>query len=161
MFREFFAIFFAVGFGLAFCQVPVFVQQYEQRLGGAVGELSALADQYAENANRSDMTLEIYVQRHLVNTDHVMRKTGRTMVATLERLSGLEAAREALDLAPVWKKPWVLARHTDSVLLRDTWTKFGFTLTVDPLFGAAGVLFGFLFNRLLVVMLRPETTEWA
>ncbi len=160
MFREAFAIFFAVGFGLAFCQAPVFIQEYEQRLGGAVGALTALADQYAENANRSDMTLEIYVQRHLVNADHVTRRTGRTMVATLERLSTLEAAREALDLAPRWKKPWVLVRHGDGGLLRDTWAKFGFTLTVDPLFGAAGVLFGFLFNRVLVVMLRPEREDW-
>ncbi|GAB6052361.1 hypothetical protein JCM17960_11810 [Magnetospira thiophila] len=159
MVREFFAIFFAVLFGMAFSQVPVFIQQYEQRLGGAVGELASLADQYAENANRSNLTLGTYVSRHMVNSDPVMQKTGRTMRRSLDRLDQLERGMDALNTAPVWEKPLVLARHNDPQILQDAWEKFQFTLTIDLPFGAAGLLFGFLLNHLLVMLLRPPRMQ--
>ncbi|CCQ72361.1 DUF2937 family protein [Magnetospira sp. QH-2] len=159
MIREFFAIFFAVFFGMAFSQVPPLIQQYEQRLGGAVGELTTLADQYAENANRSNLTLGTYVSRHMVNPDPVMQKTGRTMRRSLDRLDALERGMDALDRAPIWKKPWVLVQNNDQQIMQDTWSKFAFTLTIDLRFGAVGVLFGFLFNHFLVMLLRPPQSR--
>ncbi|MCB2100772.1 MAG: DUF2937 family protein [Rhodobacterales bacterium] len=156
MLREFTAIVFAALFAMAFSQVPVFVQEYTQRLGGAVGELQALKDGFDENARRSDLTLEAYIQRHQANTDPVMRRTGRTMETTLTRLDDLSAGQAAITAASPWTRPFVLAQHNDRKLLLATWDTFRFTLTVDIYYGLVGLLVGFLFNAALVRALRRK-----
>jgi hypothetical protein len=147
--HELTAIAFAVLVGFAVSQVPRFLQEYEQRLGGALQEASRQLEEFRRNAESSSLTFNEYVGRHLDSPDAALRSTGRTIQNTVVRVSDLREQAQRLKDAGKFAKPAVLARTYDGKLLRATWDQFAVTPTFDPAFGAIGLLVGWLLNRLL------------
>jgi hypothetical protein len=129
-------------------QVPRFVQEYEQRLGGASQEAGRQLAEYRRVAEATGQPFADYLRRLSGNEDPSVAATGRTIAATEARAAGLGAQAEALGRASRLLKPLVLLRRHDPELLRATWARFEPTLTLDPGFAALGVLLGWLLHAL-------------
>jgi hypothetical protein len=147
--HEMTAIAFAVLVGFAVSQMPRFVQEYEQRLGGALQEASRQLEEFRRNAESSSLTFNEYVGRHLDSPDPALRATGRTIQNSVLRVSDLREQAQRLKEAGKFVKPAVLTRSYESSLVRATWDQFAITATFDPAFGVIGLLLGWLLNGLL------------
>jgi hypothetical protein len=147
--RELTAITLAVLVGFAVSQVPRFVQEYEQRLGGALQEASRQLDEFRHNAETAGLSFNEYVGRHLDSADPALRATGRTIQGTVVRVADLREQVQRLGDASKFAKPVVLTRTYDSELVRATWDRFAITASFDPAFGVIGLVLGWLLNALL------------
>ena len=129
-------------------QVPRFVQEYEQRLGGAFQEASRQLAEYRRVADESRLPFPAYVQRLTTSPDMSVAATGRAVAAVDTRTADLGAQVQALERAPRIVKPFILLRDHDRDLLRATWERFEATLTLEPSFAAVGALLGWAVNAL-------------
>ena len=135
-------------------QVPRFVQEYEQRLGGASQEANRQVAEYRRVADAAGLSFADYLDRLGNSTDPSVSGTGQTIAATDVRARGLAAQAQVLDQTSRLLKPIVLLRQHDPELLRATWTRFEPTLTLDLSFATMGVLLCWLLNALLWALLR-------
>ena len=87
------ALFFALLFGLAMTQVPEFIQQYRQALGGAVGELEGVVAAYNANSARQGLTEAGGLDRRRSNADPIVRDDAAAMEQTIDRLKSLREAQ--------------------------------------------------------------------
>jgi len=147
--HELTAIILAVLIGFAVSQVPRFIQEYEQRLGGALQEATRQLDEFRRNAEAAGLSFNEYQARHLDSPDTALRATGRTIQNSVARVADLREQVQHLADATNFTKPVVLVRAYDGSLLRATWQRFAFTATFDPAFGAIGLVVGWLLNALL------------
>jgi hypothetical protein len=134
---------------VAFSQVPRFVQEYEQRLGGALQEAQRQLDRYETLARQHDLNVSGLGQRFAASADPAVAGIGRIVQEQAGRLEDLRAQAQALAAAGRLAKPMVLLRHHDSAILAATWAKFAYTLTLDPGFAALGAAAGLLLNALI------------
>lgn len=131
---------------LGFSQVPGFVQEYEQRLGGALQEARRQVERFALLAAQEGITPEALAERLRGSDDPTMAGLGRTMSEQAARAAALEAQAEALANSGRLWRPLVLLRRHDAELLAATWAKYRFTLTLDPAFAAIGAIVGLVLN---------------
>ena len=149
MLHEITAIALAVLVGFAVSQVPRYIQEYEQRLGGALQEATRQLDEFRRNAEVAGLSFNEYVGRHLDNPDPAMRATGRTIQNSVLRVADLRDQVQRLRDASKFTKPLVLSKTYEGALLHATWDTFAITATFDPAFGAIGLVLGWLLNALL------------
>ena len=147
-------VLFALVFAIAFSQVPVFVQEYEQRLGGAIDELARVIDRDRENAQAVGLSLNAFLQKHELSTDEAFHRTGEAMRERIDRHARLSQSAAALDAAPAWKKPLLVAESPDREIVRGAWERFRPTLALDPVFGLAGLVLALLLRDLGVALGR-------
>jgi DNA-binding phage protein len=147
--RELTLILLVAAAALAFSQVPRFVQEYEQRLGGAVDEATRALEQFHQVAEAAGVSFEDYVRGLITQVDPKIRATGKVIGDLAIRTAAMVGASDRLALAPKLLKPFVLAQVYDSKLLAATWDLFHAELTFDIEFGLIGVLLGWLVNALL------------
>ncbi|HEX4767827.1 MAG TPA: DUF2937 family protein [Lichenihabitans sp.] len=90
---------FAVAIGLLMAliasQMPEYVQQYRQRLGGAVDELKAIVADFDAEATRLSLDREQAFRRLEGNPDGLARSRGTDMRATVDREARLERQQQA------------------------------------------------------------------
>lgn len=145
MIRHLFLILFVIAGGIGASQLPSFARAYEQRLGGALGEVQKLVDSFGIQAQAEGMDFAALVARHRASPDAAIRATADRMTALESRRRSLAAEAAALAGATTSvDKLIVVATQGDSELLRDTFQTFEITATLDPAFGAAGVGIGWL-----------------
>lgn len=77
-------------------QFPEFSQQYMQRLGGAVDELSRQVDRYGADAEAAGLPLETYLQR-LGAEGPLARTQAANMASDIARLADLSEALTTLQ----------------------------------------------------------------
>jgi hypothetical protein len=112
-----------------FSQLPEFIQQYLQRLGGHLDEARRQLEQFRAVASQSDLTLD-------------------QIQATTERVDALAAADAAIRQASMLSRPFVFLRHLDFSIVHATWTIFkpAVPTTVEGLFYAVcGMLLALAF----------------
>jgi hypothetical protein len=131
---------------VGFSQVPRFVQEYEQRLGGALQEARRQLDRYEVLALGEAGTVESLSRRLAASADPAVAGLGRAIDEQATRTAELAAHAEALAGAGRFRKPILLLRHHDRELLAATWAKYDYTLTLDVAFAAAGALAGLVLN---------------
>ena len=86
----------AVGLMLALVasQLPEFVQQYRQRLGGALDELKAVVAGFDADAAHQSLTRDQGVARLRDNADPLARARGDDIVGDVARIARLERQRD-------------------------------------------------------------------
>jgi hypothetical protein len=131
---------------IVFSQAPRFVQEYEQRLGGALQEARRQLAEHELLASREGLSLDAFVHRLAASPDRAVAGIGRLIGEQAERVASLGRQARALEAAGHLAKPLVLLRRHDRELLAATWAKYRYTLTLDPGFAAAGALLGLLLN---------------
>jgi len=131
-----------------FSQLPEFIQQYLQRLGGHLDEARRQLEQFRAVAAQSDLTLDQLIARNLGSGEPTVARLGRVIQATTERVDALAAADAAIRQASMLSRPFVFLRHLDFSIVHATWTIFkpAVPTTVEGLFySACGVLLALAF----------------
>ena len=103
-----------------FCQLPEFIQQYLQRLGGRLDEARRQLAQFTDVAAQSKLTLVDFIQRTSHNADESVARLAGVMSDTVTRVDSLNAADLAIRNASLWEKPFVFLTHLDPSIARAT-----------------------------------------
>lgn len=147
--RDLSLVVLVLGGAVGFSQVPRFVQEYEQRLGGALQEVQRQLGRYRDLAGAEAGTVEELGRRLVANPDPAVAGVGRAIAEQVGRAASLEGQARALAAASRFRKPLVLLRHHDRELLAATWARYEPTLTLDIAFASLGVVAGVLVNGLI------------
>jgi hypothetical protein len=126
-----------------FSQLPEFMQQYLQALGGRLDELRAQLGRFREAASQSGMTLDQLVAGAARNPDPSMGRMGAVVRSLAARVDDLAAADAALRHATAWTRPFVFAAHFDAGIARGAWERFRPAVPATAegiLYAAAGVV---------------------
>jgi hypothetical protein len=131
-----------------FSQIPEFIQQYLQRLGGHLDEARRQLEQFRTVAAQSDLTLDQLIARSLSSVEPTVTRLGRVIQETMTRVDALAAADTAIRQASLFSRPFVFLRHLDFSIVHATWAIFkpAVPTTIEGLFYAAcGVLLALAF----------------
>jgi Protein of unknown function (DUF2937) len=109
---------------VAFSQIPEFMQQYLQRLGGHLDEARRHLQQFQDTAAQSGLTLPRFIEQTTANPDDAVARLGQVMNETVTRVDALAAAQAAITDASLWTRPFVFLQHCDSAIVRATWAIF-------------------------------------
>jgi hypothetical protein len=107
-----------------FSQVPEFMQQYLQRLGGHLDEARRQLAQFKNAAAQSGLTLDRLIGQTAANADPAVAKLGGVMTDTMTRAEHLQAAHDAILAASLWTRPFVFLRYLEADIARATWRIF-------------------------------------
>jgi hypothetical protein len=91
------ALFFAILFGVATTQLPEFMQQYRQRLGGAIDEIAAIVSKFDEESAAKGLTESNAISRLEANVDPLAQERGAAMAELVARYTKLKEAAGAFD----------------------------------------------------------------
>jgi hypothetical protein len=128
---------------VAFSQVPEFMQQYLQRLGGHLDEARRQLGKFHNAAEQSGLTLDRLIAQTGSNADPAVARLGGVMTESVTRVDELQAAQYAIMNASLWERPFVFLRNVDPEIARATWHIFkpAVPTTVEGLvYAAAGML---------------------
>jgi hypothetical protein len=126
-----------------FSQMPEFMQQYLQRLGGHLDEARRNLQQFRDTAAHSGLTLDHFVAQTAGNSDPAVAKLAGVMTQAAARVDDLAAAQAAITHASLWSRPFVFLRHIDPAIAQATWGIFkpAVPTTVEGLvYALAGML---------------------
>ena len=129
---------------VAFCQLPEFIQQYLQRLGGHLDEARRQVAVFQSSATQFKLTLPQFIERTSSNGDPAVAQLGGVMQGAVERVDHLAAAEAALRNASLWEKPFVFFAHLDRSIASATLEVYrpAVPTTVEGLvYAAAGMIF--------------------
>ncbi|MDK9696210.1 MAG: DUF2937 family protein [Siculibacillus sp.] len=149
-----FAILLSCVFGFGFSQLPEFGQQYRQRLGGAVDELSAIIDRFDADGRRAGLDRAAALERHRKTGDEFFARRARDMEITIDRLDRLRRQQRALVEASGFARLLPLVTDLDRDLAGRTFADFepAVPLTQEGLgLGALGLMLGRLVAPLLAL----------
>ena len=146
LFRDATLLVLVLGGAVAGSQVPLFVQQYEQRLGGALHEARLELGKNERLARDEGLSVDDFARRLGRSADPSVAQLGRNVAQQAERTVALGEQAELLAAAAPLVKPLVLARRHDADLVAETWEMYRYTLTLDPSFAIAGALAGLVVN---------------
>ncbi len=106
---------------VAFAQLPEFIQQYRQRLGGHLDEARRQLAEFIAIATHAKLSLPQFIERTASNPDATVAQLGGVMRNAVSRVEELAAAQAALSHASLWTKPFVFFSYLDTGIARATW----------------------------------------
>jgi hypothetical protein len=129
-----------------FSQLPEFLQQYLQRLGGHLDEARRQLGQFQQTAAQSGLTLDRLIADTKAQTEPAVAQLGQVMANTAARVDALQTAESSLRHASLWTRPFVFLRHVDGPIARATWSAFrpGVPTTFEGMVYAGLGMFAFL-----------------
>ncbi|WP_158809782.1 DUF2937 family protein [Beijerinckia sp. L45] len=139
------ALFFALIVGMAMTQLPEYAEQYRQRLGGAIDELSAIVARFDSDSQQQGLTEQGGLDRLHANSDSFVQQRGTQMqelIARLQRLS--ETQKQMQSDGPVGRLA-TLATHYDEMVASRALQSFEPALPVSIeaiVLGVIGFVFG-------------------
>lgn len=143
---------FSIACAVLLSQFPAFYQQYQQRLGGALDEVTRQLEALDDRAAKVDLDRYDYIRRFLANEDAVVRQEGAGMQALLSRHVRLRDARQQLRSVPPLLEVPTLLIYWDSRLIGGTAASFRPALPLT-LRGAVYTLGGFVLGYLFLLLL--------
>ncbi len=111
--RRFICLLAGIAFGLILSQFPEYLQQYQQRLGGAVDELRAIAENFDATAQQAGLTRQAALARYSEAGDSFLNEQGRGMERTITRHERLTAQLAELQAAGPVERLMAFARYVD------------------------------------------------
>lgn len=139
------AFFVALLFGLAMTQLPEFVEQYRQRLGGAIDELAAVVARFDSDSAQHGLTQSGGIDRLHANEDKFVRERGDEIADDVARLANLRDAQAAFNDEGGIARLATFATHYDSRIARGAYGDFEPAVPTSPEALALGLL-GFVFG---------------
>lgn len=138
--------------GAAASQVPEFVTQYTQRLGGWVDAYDKVVVELDQRAAKLKMSREAYIAALKANKKAEARQEGQHLELQVGYQTALTKAYTALTEAPPLMRGFQLMENYNPVLAQATWREFrpAVPATADGLaYGGAGFVAGWLGLMLL------------
>jgi len=133
---------------VACSQLPEFIQQYLQRLGGHLDEARRQLEQFQAVAAKAGLTFQQLVANSLASSEPTVARLGGVMNDTASRVDALAAADAAIRHASIIARPFVFLHHLDFSIAHATWTVFkpAVPTTVEGMtYAACGVLLALAF----------------
>ena len=140
-------------------QAPEFVQQYSQRLGGAIDELTAIVARFDQEAATQGLSRPQGIARLEGNADPLAQGRGRDMEATASRLASLERQREAFAVAGPLSRYTVFAEDFDPQVARGTYATFAPAVPVTVP-GLTAAVIGFALGWAGIHVLAWPARRW-
>ena len=166
---------FALAIGLLFAgitsQLPEFTQQYRQRLGGAIDELSSLIAQFDAEASGQSLSRDEGIARLKSNPDVLAQQRGLDLDQTVTRRDRLLAQKQSFAVSGPLSQYAVLAENFDPGIARQAYAEYQPAIPVTSagfVSAAIGLVLGWLGvhlvtfpvrNRKAVVM-APNAQNW-
>jgi len=134
---------------LLLSQFPEFFQQYTQRLGGRLDELTSQVAALETRAAESGKDVPGYLRGFLLHRDIDVRREGLQLQALVQRRAALAASYQALTGAKRWWRIGRFAEHVDWKIAASTLEAYRPAMPVTPEaavytgtgFGAGAVVF--------------------
>lgn len=134
---------FGIVGALLLSQFPEFFQQYTQRLGGHLDEVSAQVDGLERRAAEAGKDLRGYLRGFLLHRDVEVRREGMELQALVERRAALARSYEALAGVEQWWRAPRFVEHVDWKIAASTVRIYRPAVPVTPeAAGYAGAGFG-------------------
>ncbi|MFI5344042.1 MAG: DUF2937 family protein [Chlamydiales bacterium] len=133
-------------------QIPLFMQQYMQRLAGHVAELNRVLNNLRELAFQSNKTLEEYIAKFLANPDLDFSRQGEFMLGVESRWRHLSLALENMSASSIWMRPYLFLRDLQPEIAKPVFYSFepGLNLTLEGLaYAVLGAVLGFCLYQAL------------
>lgn len=138
---------------VASSQLPEYAQQYRQRLGGAIDEITRAMAEFDADAARLGMSREQGIDRLARNPDSFVTDRAVRLREDSARLARLERQLASMQAAGPFARVAVMARDADATIARRAWAHFepAVPMTIEgAALGAAGFLGGFGLMRLIL-----------
>jgi hypothetical protein len=110
--------------GVLASQGPEYAQQYRQRLGGAIDELTRVVGTFDADAQATGETREGAIARLRSNADDLANRQGIAMQGNIDRLARLQAHRQAMEAAGPFGRVALMLRDGDADLMRAAYREF-------------------------------------
>ncbi|HEV3248989.1 MAG TPA: DUF2937 family protein [Beijerinckiaceae bacterium] len=143
--------------GLAASQLPEFTQQYTQRLGGAIDELTRVVQRFDKDSVAMGEDRKSALARLAGSPDELARLQSAAMGANIARLDALEAQQAAMAVAGPFRRIEAFLSDPDPKIGKATWDSFepGVPATGEgAASGGAGFLLGGSLSSMLGRMFR-------
>lgn len=137
---------FALITALIFLQIPLFIQQYTQRLAGHLDELRYQVSLISEVSTQSGKTLQEFISKFVHSADFDFARQGDLMQAMVERLDKLNNSYLGLHHATLLKKPFIFLYYSDWEIVKSTFRSFkvGIPLSIEGIiYGVVGLVVGY------------------
>jgi len=158
-FRRVLILLTAVLSGVLFSQAPELAQQYKQRLGGSIDELTTLIQNFDEQANHNGLERQTALNVYAHSPEGFIRSQGDAMRRIFVRYEDLSDQLEELAAASPILRPLVVAQRSDSTVVANTWRDFvpampvSFAGAVWAVVGAvAGASVAFILGSFLIAI---------
>jgi uncharacterized protein (DUF1778 family) len=145
-------IFSVIG-AAVFSQIPEFMQQYIQRLGGHVDEAQHHVGLIKKAAKLSGHSLSTYIETFITDTDPTIVQQGQLIQRTIERARELAEALQAISNASVFTKPFIFLAKIRYPIAKATLENFqpAVPITVENLiYALIGLFFALGFYQFVV-----------
>ena len=129
-------------------QAPEFMQQYKQRLGGAIDELATVVRHFDNDANSSGMDRASAIERYTRSGDAFFVRRGTSMQTTINRWHNMSDHWRALTGSNAFARLPVFISGADKELLQKTWDTYKPSIPTTPE-GLAYSGVGFLITHLI------------
>ena len=126
-------------------QIPAFIQQYRQALGGAIGELSAVVSRFDSDSAQAGLSESGGIERLKGNADQLARERGFAIEETVARLLSLRAAQDQFRSEGPMGRLGTFVTHYDSRIGHSAFVEFQPAVPTTPEGFVAGLI-GFLFG---------------
>lgn len=133
-------------------QLPVFMQQYIQRLSGHITELNQLIEEIRKIAQFSGKSLDQYIQKFLASGDSDFVRQGEFMRLLIERKVSYSQTLNELMNSSALSKPLIFFKDINYEIANGTFREFipGMTLNLEGIvYTCVGLIVGCLFYKLL------------
>ncbi len=138
-------IFFAVGLFIG-SQIPNFIVQYRQRVGGRLDQARENLEQFQQIANKfHNGSITELIKKHLSSADPTFNEEGLVIKKLVEKTNYLLESYNSLDTNLINQIKYLIF-NIDMEIASATWSiyKPGLILTVEEIICA--LVFGFLFS---------------
>lgn len=151
--KRLFILIIASACGIVLSQFPEFAQQYRQRLGGAVEELSLIVTRFDAAAANAGLSREQALGRYAQTQDDFLQTQGGNMQATITRYECLKTHLTNLTDAAQFERLWVFTKERDMDLSKATLDAYepAVPATAEGLiYGGGGLAGGWILLSLLL-----------
>lgn len=149
-------------FAIFFAQAPLYIEQYQHVLSGALAEARINYEDIEKRANELNMSVEKFIsyqfeaskmfeERGDTLRARVFDETGKHLQAAVARFEQYKISFEALSNASVWERPFVFFEHKDENLLEALDFKPGLPFSEE---GLVYIIVGLLVGLFLMLGLR-------
>lgn len=141
-----FALVFGLFVGTLASQLPEYAQQYRQRLGGALDELTRIVSDFDAQAQSEGLSEGAAIDRMKKSPDGLVQRQGESVQDNVIRRDRLAEQDQAFQRAGPVGRLGVLARDFDPAIARGAWNRFepAVPVTIEGfLAGGIGVVAGY------------------
>lgn len=153
MLARIFFIVLGIGVGGSVAQGPEFVQQYMQRLGGHIDELSAYITRLDEDANQSGISRQKALDEFTRYNSLFLQSRGRDAQFMVARHDRLTLQQSTLVEAGPFERLAVFAQNYDTEIAAATMSTYRPAIPATAegfLLGAVGFFFGYVVGEILL-----------